>query len=325
MFRVGCDKFNSRFIDADLIKNFNTETNPYNVIVASWPNIFWHMRNNETEGVTYIVHQPTDNSRVSHLLKSPDCYIIGDGTNLNYNRHIPSPWSRFIWLGDDFLQPNAQGTHWTCLMSKSRPHRQVVEQWLLENLQMFNYPNDFVYDESTNYNKLSKYMFRKSVPHSYFKHQHAEFTKTGANTDWADADLIPAYSRSKIELVTETETDFFFITEKTIKPIRAGIPFVMVGCQNYLKKLRQLGFKTFHPHIDESYDSEPDTNKRIQLACNSFKNYFLSQSADNSAIQTILAHNQAKLRHLRTLYDDFEQNLANKILSICKKSKHSIE
>ena len=82
MFSVGCDKFNSRFIDADLIKNFNTETNRYNVIVASWTNIFWHMRSNETEGVTYIVHQPTDNSRVSHLLKSPDCYIIGDGTNL---------------------------------------------------------------------------------------------------------------------------------------------------------------------------------------------------------------------------------------------------
>ena len=137
---------------------------------------------------------------------------------------------------------------------------------------MFNYPNDFVYDESTNYNKLSKYMFRKSVPHSYFKHQHAEFTKTGANTDWADADSIPAYSRSKIELVTETETDFFFITEKTIKPIRAGIPFVMVGCQNYLKKLRQLGFKTFHPHIDESYDSEPNTqSSKIKASKNTVR------------------------------------------------------
>ena len=265
MFHVGCDEYNSKYIDAELIENFNTKTNAYNVIVASWTNIFWHMRNNDISNTTYIVHQPTDNSRVSYLLqnKKHDCYIIGDGTNLDYDKHIPSPWSRFIWLGNEFLQPNTQGTHWTCLMSKSRPHRQVVEQWLLENLDMFDYPNDFVYDESVKYDQLGKYMFRKIVPHSYFKHQHDEFTKTGTNTDWADADLIPAYSRSKIELVTETETNFFFITEKTIKPIRAGIPFVIVGCRHYLKKLKQLGFKTFSPYIDESYDNEPDTNRRI--------------------------------------------------------------
>ena len=140
-----------------------------------------------------------------------------------------------------------------------------------------------------------------------------------------DADLIPAYSRSKIELVTETETNFFFITEKTIKPIRAGIPFVIVGCRHYLKKLKQLGFKTFSPYIDESYDNEPDTNRRIQLACNSFKNYLISKSGDNSTIQTILTHNQAKLKYIRTLYNNFEQNLGNKIQSICKKSKHSLE
>ena len=88
MFHVGCDEYNSKYIDAELIENFNTKTNAYNVIVASWTNIFWHMRNNDISNTTYIVHQPTDNSRVSYLLqnKKHDCYIIGDGTNLDYDK-----------------------------------------------------------------------------------------------------------------------------------------------------------------------------------------------------------------------------------------------
>ena len=32
-----------------------------------------------------------------------------------------------------------------------------------------------------------------------------------------------------------------------------------------LEVLRELGFKTFHPHIDESYDSEPDRWKRFNM------------------------------------------------------------
>ena len=327
MFRIGCDEYNRKYIDAELIENFQAQTKPYNIIVANWTNIFWHMRNNDISGITYIVHQPTDNSRVSHLLKNKqaNCWIVGDGIGSNYNKHISSPWSRFIWMGNEFLQPNNERTHWTCLMSKSRPHRQIIEQWFLKNLDVFDYAHDFVYDECQHIDQLGKYMFRKTVPHSYLKHQHDDFVKTGVNTNWADADLIDAYSRSKIELVSETETSFFFITEKTIKPIRAGIPFVIVGCHHYLKKLRKLGFKTFSPYIDESYDDEEDTNKRIELACKSFKNYITARSINNSTIQSIVVHNQANLKHIRTLYNEFESNLVNKIHSICKKSKHSLE
>ena len=32
-----------------------------------------------------------------------------------------------------------------------------------------------------------------------------------------------------------------------------------------LKKLRELGFKTFYPYIDESYDEEPDELKRFNM------------------------------------------------------------
>jgi hypothetical protein len=47
------------------------------------------------------------------------------------------------------------------------------------------------------------------------------------------------------------------VSEKTYKPILAGIPFILWGHQGgILAHLRNLGFKTFSPFIDETYDDK---------------------------------------------------------------------
>jgi hypothetical protein len=45
-----------------------------------------------------------------------------------------------------------------------------------------------------------------------------------------------------------------FISEKTFKPIATRHPFIMYGNKHSLRYLRELGYKTFHGFIDESYD-----------------------------------------------------------------------
>ena len=55
-----------------------------------------------------------------------------------------------------------------------------------------------------------------------------------------------------------------FITEKTDKSLSVGQPFVIVSTPFFLKKLRELGFKTFDKWWDESYDEIEDDNKRIE-------------------------------------------------------------
>ena len=66
-----------------------------------------------------------------------------------------------------------------------------------------------------------------------------------------------------------TETVFYdnkkHLTEKIFKPITAKRPFVLVGAQGNLAYLKSYGFKTFDRWIDESYDDEPDPDKRILL------------------------------------------------------------
>ena len=54
-----------------------------------------------------------------------------------------------------------------------------------------------------------------------------------------------------------------FISEKTFKPIACQQPFIILGSKHILKNLKEMGYKTFHPYIDESYD-ELSTWKRME-------------------------------------------------------------
>ena len=65
-------------------------------------------------------------------------------------------------------------------------------------------------------------------------------------------------------VVTESEfdnDDTLDISEKTFKPIAMKMPFIIIGQPFVLKKLRELGYKTFP--WDESYDETVDHDKRM--------------------------------------------------------------
>jgi hypothetical protein len=55
------------------------------------------------------------------------------------------------------------------------------------------------------------------------------------------------------------------LSEKIFKPISNLQPFLVIGDYLTLAELKKLGFKTFSPFIDESYDNERDSYKRMEL------------------------------------------------------------
>jgi hypothetical protein len=55
-----------------------------------------------------------------------------------------------------------------------------------------------------------------------------------------------------------------FITEKTIKCLALKHPFVVASVSGMLEGLRKRGYKTFHPFIDETYDTILDDDLRLQ-------------------------------------------------------------
>ena len=90
------------------------------------------------------------------------------------------------------------------------------------------------------------------------------------NHELSISQIIPIkiYNQTNYSLIAETnaENDFSFYTEKVTKPLMAGRLFVALAGQYYLKNLRTFGFKTFDSIIDESYDTEPNPEKRWSMA-----------------------------------------------------------
>jgi hypothetical protein len=58
--------------------------------------------------------------------------------------------------------------------------------------------------------------------------------------------------------------EYPFITEKTYRNMKYKKPFVVIGQKHTLACLHKLGYKTFHPLIDERYDTEWDNKDRTK-------------------------------------------------------------
>ena len=80
------------------------------------------------------------------------------------------------------------------------------------------------------------------------------------------------YNRASFEIVPETLYDHAsYITEKTLKPMIAQIPFLILSNPGFYRNLKRLGFKTFDSLIDESFAYETDFNLRAEKLANTAK------------------------------------------------------
>ena len=108
------------------------------------------------------------------------------------------------------------------------------------------------------------------------------------------------FTDSYWNIVMETyldATNGVFLTEKTFKPIKYGQPFIILGTTNSLQYLKEQGYKTFSPWIDESYDQEQDVRARwyaiIQLARNIANTSLEDLHRQHTEMTAVILHNQA--------------------------------
>jgi hypothetical protein len=74
------------------------------------------------------------------------------------------------------------------------------------------------------------------------------------------------FAQTRCSIVLETVYDQrIHLTEKTLRPIACGHPFMILNGPGALETIRSYGFKTFQPYINESYDSEQDPGKRMNM------------------------------------------------------------
>jgi hypothetical protein len=123
---------------------------------------------------------------------------------------------------------------------------------------------------------------------------------------------IQAHLDCFINVVTETlfDVDSIFISEKTYKPIYLCQPFIIFGNPNSLKKLKELGYKTFDKWWDESYDMELDINdrfKKIISILEEISEWDMDKCFDvKQEMQEILIHNYKNMFKTDEIQNLFE-------------------
>ena len=74
------------------------------------------------------------------------------------------------------------------------------------------------------------------------------------------------FAQTRCSIVLETVYDQrIHLTEKTLRPLACGHPFLILNGPGALETIRSYGFKTFQPYINESYDKEQSPTKRMDM------------------------------------------------------------
>ena len=125
------------------------------------------------------------------------------------------------------------------------------------------------------------------------------------------------YNSARFNIIVETDIAWqhsFFLTEKTVKGLLTGMPFVSVATPNFLANIRALGFETYHSLWDESYDQETDWLKRFDKIvdlCNNLCDFDWDSHRDQ--LEKIIHKNQTNFLNLDKIINQEFENFENTI------------
>lgn len=200
---------------------------------------------------------------------------------------------------------------------RKMPERSAFLEILLTNISYDNYIfkyagkdigcNSDLYDFSeTNWEKYGAYKHLDSYEEYYL--------------NISGTIPITLYNNANFNLILETDIDHhnsFFITEKTIKSLITGMPFVVLSTPYFLKNLKELGFMSYNSLWDESYDEETNFEKRclkISKLCESLKDF--DWKGNQQYLEYIGLKNQQLFYTQNKIMDKYFKNLEKHLSEI---------
>lgn len=200
-------------------------------------------------------------------------------------------------LADKLIHNQPKRFFFDILLGCQRTHRDFVYNFILHNdlthkvvITYFRFWNvDLRETEHIFETEGLEFLEESSYTHSV--HQVKYY---GYKMNLSQIVPIQIYNDCYFTIITETNAvnEFNFFTEKTVKPLLAKRLFVVIAGQGFLQTLRSYGFRTFDTVIDESYDLEPDSNKRWTMALEQVKYLTtIDSQVVNEKIQDIVQHN----------------------------------
>jgi hypothetical protein len=148
----------------------------------------------------------------------------------------------------------------------------------------------------------------------------------------ADFDL-EDYNSTDIEVVLETlfDDERLHFTEKILRPIALGQPFILAGSHGGLEYLRHYGFKTFDSVWCENYDNIQNPGQRMQAIVDVMKSISIwSESQRTELLQQaneIAAFNKQRFfsrEFQQQVIDEFQKNLGQAFQDLENKNTGQI-
>jgi hypothetical protein len=169
--------------------------------------------------------------------------------------------------------------HLYALLSKT----QLLNNFVYSFYNIFPYGTVRHYDKATMLSDLETTGFGTvgNAVSDWLDHVPYELPDNNVLNKWDDVTYRTIFS-ADFHLLVETHYDFYYVplgpdntyhrklapssvTEKGYKPIACARPFIAFSTPYFLQQVRELGFETFSPYINEDYDLELDSKKRLEM------------------------------------------------------------
>ena len=226
----------------------------------------------------------------SHGLLSQDWF--------RYAEHDPKLKFNVDLLQKDFLVYNRA---W----SGTREYRLYFVEQLINHQLLDHVMTTF---NSVDQQHYTQHVFKNSnfkiLNYSIEKYLPANQADATASADYNNND----YNTTGIEVVLETLFDDtrWHLTEKVLRPIACGKPFILAATPGSLQYLRNYGFETFADVIDETYDTIADGAARLDAIIQEMKR-ISALDADAKQVLYTKLHEIAQLNKHRFFNELFDQ------------------
>jgi hypothetical protein len=281
-----------------------------------------HSLKNINAAVDYVNSSIYDSTVLIHSEKNSDDvekYRLNGYIPVHYWCHaiIARDWYRFAALDNRLEQKNICHDYliYARDWSGSREYRlKFIELLVNANLHVVSkcYFNSVSHNVGYNY---TDHIFanRDFCIETKNLESYCYISKVTSNAS-AEYDIVDHQS-THISVVLETQFDAnkIHLTEKICRSLACGHPFILAAGPFSLEYLKNYGFETFHPWIDESYDKEKNSVKRLEKIIESMKKFSMLPIQEKSLV-TSKINEIARKNRQKFFSSNFSQNITQELV-----------
>lgn len=222
---------------------------------------------------------------------------------------------------EDITKYKARPKKYTCLNRVMSRHHRILLLSMLSNYNQLATGIVSAHDD-----KHTDDIFNNSVLHTTMSDENRDVLTNGYATlrpelpmildditvpkfNFISAEMSEFYLNSYYSVITETNFSghAIYLTEKTARALHHKHPFILLSVPGTLKMLKCMGFKTFHPVIDETYDTIEDDIERISAVTNEIiklnkMSTNIWDSLNIGFFNDIVEHNKKVLDNIHNVY-----------------------